>query len=183
MKNKLVIALALLTTIGYSCKNFDLELQENPNNASPDSGDLNAIYNQIQLDFKDIHSILEDQVGEVTRMYNATAANYGAATLPSDFDDLWELVYADLMPDIDALDELAGSSGLNIHLGSAKILKAYVLMALVDVFKDVPLSEIARGRLILDQNLTMAQRFTMQQTDCLTKQSNCLRIRVMSSRP
>lgn len=145
MKNKILILILLLTVLTFSCENFDLDLQENPNEAGVSQGDINSLYNQVQLDFQAIHFILEDQTGEVSRMYNATAPNYGAATLPSVFDGLWTLVYADFLQDVKSIEELGIEAGLNIHIGSAKILQAFVLMEMVDVFADIPFSEIGQG--------------------------------------
>ncbi len=127
-----------------SCDNFDLDLQEDPNFPAVSAGDIDALYNNIQLEFAAIHFTLEDQTGEVTRMYNATSNNYGAATLPSVFDGLWQNVYADFLPDIALLEELGGT-GFPVHVGTAKILQAYVLMEMVDVFGDIPLTEIGQG--------------------------------------
>ena len=145
MKNRIFIYIAVLVAFTMSCDNFDLDLQENPNFPGVASGDIDAIYNNIQLEFEQIHFVLEDQTGEVTRMYNATSPNYGAATLPVVFDGLWNSVYADFLPDIMALEEVAGPAGLNIHVGTAKILQAFVLMEMVDVFGDIPFSEIGQG--------------------------------------
>ena len=44
-----------------------------------------------------------------------------------------------------ALEDVAGPAGLNIHVGTAKILEAFVLMEMVDVFGDVPFTEIGQG--------------------------------------
>lgn len=143
--NKYFVSLLCVVLLTFSCDNFDMDLQDNPNDASVDAGDVNSIYNAVQLSFEAIQSILEDQAGEVSRMYNATSANYGAATLPNVFDFLWQAVYADFLPDVAALEALAEPAGLNIHLGSAKILEAYVLMVMVDVFGDIPFSEAGQG--------------------------------------
>ena len=149
MKNRILIYVAVLVAFTFSCDNYDLDLQENPNFPGVASADPEAIYNSIQLNFEQIHSVLEDQTGEVSRMYNATSSTYLAATLPSVFDGLWNSVYADFMPDVKALEELGSDEelglNLNIHVGSAKILQAYVLMEMVDVFADVPFSEIGQG--------------------------------------
>ena len=146
MKNKIFILAFVVATFFSSCSDvFNLDLKDNPNAPAADEGNVNAVYNQIQLDFADIHYILEDQTGEVTRMYQALAFNYGNATLPSAFDNLWTIVYADFMQDVDALETLAKPAGLNVHIGSAKILKAIVLMEMVDVFGNIPYSEIGQG--------------------------------------
>lgn len=152
MKNRFLNMLVLLI-VTFACDNIELDLQENPNFPGVASGDVNAIYNNIQLEFEQIHFVLEDQTGEVSRMYNATSPTYGAATLPSVFDGLWNSVYADFIPDIQTLIDLAEPAGLNIHIGSAKILEAYILMEMVDVFGDVPYSEIGQGLAELSPNV------------------------------
>ena len=145
MKNRILIFFTVITLFTFSCDNFDLDLQENPNFPGVAAGDIDAIYNNIQLEFAQIHFTLEDQTGEVSRMYNATSNNYGAATLPSVFDGLWQSMYADFLPDVAALEELGEPAGLNIHVGSAKILEAFLLMEMVDVFGDIPFTEVGQG--------------------------------------
>ena len=61
MKNRILIYVAVLVAFTFSCDNYDLDLQENPNFPGIALGDAEAIYNSIQLSFEQIHSVLEDQ--------------------------------------------------------------------------------------------------------------------------
>ena len=152
MKNRILLVLStVITLLTFSCENFELDLQDNPNFPNVASAQINEIYQNIQIEFEEVHFVLEDQAGEVARMYNATSPNYGNATLPTVFDGLWISVYADLLPDIAKLQELidenpiAADNDYNFHIGSAKVLQAYVLMEMVDVFGNIPYSETGRG--------------------------------------
>ena len=71
--------------------------------------------------------------------------SYDATIAPTTLSALWFNAYSSMYPDIDALDVIAMERGLDIHSGSAKVMKAYTLMALVDVFGDIPYSEAGQG--------------------------------------
>lgn len=143
--NKILFIFALvgLTT---ACENFELDLQENPNEITPDRASLNDLYNGIQLDFSNIYFSAQDNPGALARMYAATAGfNYNAVTTPATFNGLWTNIYAGLFTDVEALLGLAEPQGFDIHAGTAKIMKAYTMMVLVDLFGNVPFSEATQG--------------------------------------
>ena len=153
-KHRLLLITLFLTVIAFSCDNFDLNLQEDPNRPAQSAASVDELYNAIQLNFAFIHAGLENEVGQITRMYNATDDTYGAATQPNTMDSVWIVAYAGLFPDVALLEELVTPAGVNnIHIGSAKILQAFVLMELVDVFGDVPFSETNQGNAKLGPKL------------------------------
>ena len=61
------------------------------------------------------------------------------------FNWRWNMVYAYLIPDIDALITLATEKKQFVHVGAAKIMKAYLLQDLVDNFGNVPYSDAFKG--------------------------------------
>ncbi|MEM9327366.1 MAG: SusD/RagB family nutrient-binding outer membrane lipoprotein [Bacteroidota bacterium] len=142
---KSILSVTLIALLVWSCDDLDLDLQDNPNQPAIESADINSLYNQLQLDLELALFEIEEQAGEVSRMYNATSPNYPAATLPAEFDFLWNTFYADFLPDVGAIRGLAEEQGLNIHLGTALVMEAYMLMAMVDVFVDIPFSEAGGG--------------------------------------
>ncbi len=139
----LLIAVALVFVT--ACDNTELDLQENPNAVGPDQASINDLYHNIQLTFGGIFQQLEQTPGAAARMYHAGAFNYESWHGPTDFNGLWFNAYSNLFPDVDALVILADERGLKIHSGSAKILKAYTMMGLVDLFGNVPYSQAGQG--------------------------------------
>lgn len=138
-----------------ACDN-NLDLQENPNAVTPDKANLNDLYNNIQLEFGSAYLNAEFAAGQITRMYHMGSFTYESAVSPTTHNALWFDAYSDLFPDIDALNKIAEEKGLDIHAGSAKIMKAYVLMAIVDNIGDVPLFEIGQGTNLISPKSTPA---------------------------
>lgn len=139
--------LALVLTI-FSCEGTELELLDNPNAITPDRASVNDLYNSIQLDFISFYETLQSTEGPggVARMYNFQGNfTYLGSIAPNTLRNLWFAAYSGMYPDIDALEPLAAEQGLDVHIGSAKVMKAYTMMALVDVFGEVPYSEIGQG--------------------------------------
>ncbi|MEM6698255.1 MAG: SusD/RagB family nutrient-binding outer membrane lipoprotein, partial [Bacteroidota bacterium] len=132
-----------------ACDNTELALQENPNAITADKASVNDLYSNIQLNFRNFLNNINnsnDGPGGMSRMTNSfNSFSYDATIAPTTLSALWFNAYSSMYPDIDALDAIASERGLDIHSGSAKIMKAYTLMALVDVFGDVPFSEIGQG--------------------------------------
>ena len=135
----------LALVIGFVACDAELDLQDDPNAVTPDKASVNDLYNRIQIDFADAYLEAETPGGELSRMYHMGNFTYEAHSGPNQLNQLWFRAYSDLFPDIDALLALTEPIGLDIHSGSAKIMKAYVLMALVDNLNSVPLSEAGQG--------------------------------------
>ncbi len=142
--NKLLILVLVLGVA--SCNMTDLNLQDNPNAVSPDKANPNDLFNSIQLNVASFFQGTWGFTGGVTRMRHwGGGFTYNDAFRAQNFDGLWTTAYAGVFPDVDALVALAEERGLDVHAGMAKILKAYVMMTLVDLFGDVPYSEAGQG--------------------------------------
>lgn len=143
--NKILIVALFL--VGFSaCDNFELDLQDNPNAVTPENASVNDLYNNVQLGFNGYFNSLWGFSGSLSRMFANTASyDYQNAYSPTSFDGIWTGAYAGVLADIDALIELADARGLDIHAGSAKIMKAYIYMSMVDVFADVPFDDALKG--------------------------------------
>jgi hypothetical protein len=138
--------LILFLSVGViSCDMTDLELQDNPNAVTPENASINDLYNNIQLSFRNVYSSAQGTPGALSRMYHLGSYLYQTSTSPNTLNGLWSNAYSTLFPDIDALLNLAEARGLDIHAGSAKIMKAYTLLTLVDLLGDVPNSEAGQG--------------------------------------
>ncbi len=131
-----------------SCDITDLELQDNPNSATPDNASINDLFVSIQGSFDGTINGMNGFTRAVTRMTALTpfsVYDYQNATQPQNYDNIWRNAYAGLFPDADAAIAIASERGLDIHGGAAKVMKAYVMVALVDFFGDVPFSEALQG--------------------------------------
>ena len=147
--NKLFFVLLVLG-ITTSCEDLELDKLENPNAVSPDKANPDDLYNNIQSDFVSIVETADFYGGVMARTRHSSGGFlYNNVFTPAGFNGIWNLAYAELFPDVDALVSLANDRGLAIHSGSAKIMKAYSMMILVDLFGNVPYSEAQQGVTIL----------------------------------
>ena len=138
-----IFLVSLVIAIG-AC-DTDLDLQQDPNAVAPENASINDLFNSIQLDFADAYNAAQAPGGRLARMYFMGNFTYQANTSPAAFNGLWQIAYADLFPDIDALLELTEANGLDVHSGAVKVMKAYVLMAMVDNIGNIPLNEAGQG--------------------------------------
>jgi hypothetical protein len=141
------IALAMIVLSMAACSDLD-ELFENPNGVDPSRADAVSLYNSVQLSFRNVanNETMYRFTAGLARMNGEIGGfTYQATHGPNEFDVLWRQAYAELFPDIDALIALAEPIGLDTEAASAKIMKAYTLMLLVDLFGDVPNSEAGQG--------------------------------------
>jgi hypothetical protein len=140
-------ALAMIVLSLAACTDLD-ELFENPNGVDPSRADAVSLYNSVQLNFRNVansQTVYRFTAGLARMNGEIGGFTYQATHGPTEFDGLWNDAYADLFPDIDAFIALAEPVGLNTEAASAKIMKAYTLMLLVDLFGDVPNSEAGQG--------------------------------------
>lgn len=142
--NKLFLTVMVLGFIA-SCEVVDLDFLDNPNAVTPENASLNDLYNSVQLGFRNVYSGAQGTTGAAARLYHAGGGTYEDFAPAESFDGLWQNAYSNLFPDIDALLVIADANGFDIHSGSAKIMKAYTLITLVDIFGDVPNSEALQG--------------------------------------
>lgn len=137
---------SLYFLVALLCACTDIDIKDNPNAATPDKADINDLFTNIQLDFNDVFNAVNKKPGEAVRMYHAGGNfTYEAWANPADLNQLWSKAYSDLLIDVETLIPLAEAVGLDIHIGAAKIMKAYTLMALVDIFGNVPNTEAGEG--------------------------------------
>jgi len=140
--NKLFL-LALI--VGFVACDTELDLQNDPNQVTPDKASVSDLYNNIQLTFANVFANAEFKGAQLSRMDHMGNFTYEADVSPNTTNGLWFAAYSNLFPDVEALLTLTEERGLDIHSGSAKIFKAYTLMALVDNLNNVPFSEAGQG--------------------------------------
>jgi hypothetical protein len=139
MKRKiysLIITISLLVV--SAC---DLDLQDDPNSVTADTANLNLVLNSIQLDFVSFYHSSNGNGMRLTRMINQGSNFYENAYVPVSFNDLWTNTYSNILNDIKFVETLAESANFRRHLGIARVIKAYVLMTMVDYFDAIPLSQ------------------------------------------
>lgn len=145
MKNIYKI-LSLSFIICFSaCDALDENLND-PVEVSPENVAVNDLYNRIQLDMRVVMSNGWYQPASTARMLsNTNSYQYANAHTPASFNGFWTQIYEDVWTDIGTLIPIAQDRGLALHEGTAKILQAYTMFMLVDLFGDVPFSEASQG--------------------------------------
>ncbi len=138
------LAVAVLVAFS-SCELTELDHLDNPNGVSPENAETAFIFNSIQLDFKDFFFNASFNTMRPVRMNAMTGGNtYNNAYAPTTYNFLWNRAYSDLLPDLDGL--IANTQeDLPTYAGASKVMKAYILMTLVDLFGNVPFSEAGKG--------------------------------------
>jgi len=146
---KLIISLSILSLIvSGGCKKFNDKfdsLLDNPNLPSLTAADVDLYLNNTILNFEGFHrgaSDLSDPLVRQETMFGSTYFNqYG----PTSFDGLWTTAYTSVFKTANTLIPIAEEKGQFIHSGIAKVLKAFTMFTLVDLFGDVPYSEANLG--------------------------------------
>ncbi len=126
---------------------LDLEANlDNPNEVKIDELNPETLMNLVQLEFADFVAESNIPSMELTRMMSMTGGDvYERAYQPQDQDDIWERGYQDVLSQIETLIPACEASGRNVHAGAARVMKAYVMLTMVDLFGDVPFSESSQG--------------------------------------
>ncbi len=124
----------------------NLDINDNPNAITPEQAGIEFLYNSVALSFNGFFQSTWGFAGGLSRQFAMTGGfTYQSAFAATNFNGIWTTAYAGLIPDIDALIAQAEPIGLDVHTASAKVMKAYTLMTLVDMFGDIPFSEISQG--------------------------------------
>ncbi|WP_431125512.1 SusD/RagB family nutrient-binding outer membrane lipoprotein [Flagellimonas flava] len=146
-----LIALSLLIGLG-ACESVDLDVNENPNTATPANSDINLLLNGAMLNFskwlgeEDEDNRIGFEAGmEVVRMLHMYGPLYENAFQPGDFDDVWRQAFSGHLSDIQTIKTISDEADLFHHKGVAQILESYTLTTLVDYFGDIPYSTAFQG--------------------------------------
>lgn len=146
-----MVAFSLLILVG--CETTELDVVDSPNDLSPAQASVDFFLNQVQLMTAQVHSGEEgraenglSQFGmEPVRIQHGFGPNYRENYAPSDYDRVWDNVYARALIDIRTMNTVAEEGEQFTHIAIGQILEAYLMMSMVDFFGDVPYSEAARG--------------------------------------
>lgn len=144
---KIILSTLVLAALG-SCnkisEKFDSYL-DNPNSPLPSAANSDLYLNVVQLNFASIFNGFSDIGMQVTRQIVMYGPTYQNAYSPQTFDGLWQTSYSGFMKHANALIPIANNEKKYVVVGMTKIMKAYVLMTLVDYFGDVPYTEANLG--------------------------------------
>jgi hypothetical protein len=138
MKKIFIITLTLLT-LG-SCKKLD-RLLVNPNNPDPSEANTDLYFTQLQLSFVGLFNDVSGTGMELTRQIVMYGPNYQNAYSTTSFDGVWSTAYTGVFKHANELIPKANTEKKFAMVGIAKILKAYTMMTMVDMFGDVPYVE------------------------------------------
>lgn len=148
MKNKniffkLIFVLSLI--MFTDCETFDLEQTVNPNDVNNKLLDPLYAFNYVQLLLPDFFDSANNFTQQVTRQVAMTGGKtYDNAFEPVNSNNNWTTGYL-LLNAIKILQPKAISTKqFDVQAGS-KIIKAYVLLTLVDLYGDVPYTEALLG--------------------------------------
>jgi hypothetical protein len=139
MKRKLYSLLVALSLMVVSA--CDLDLQNDPNAVTVETASLDLVLNRVQLDFVSFFGSSEANGSRLTRMINQGSNLYQQAYVPVNYNGLWSNAYSNILNDIKFIEENAEKANFKRHLAIAGVIKAYVLMTMVDYFDAIPFSE------------------------------------------
>jgi len=140
--NNLIKIMFLFGVIFFtSCETTELDLTENPNSLNPSQANPDYFLNGVQLSFVNFVERAGSIGGQLTRVQYMSGRDYANAFGPSSFNGLWSTAYRSILKNLSSMDVLAQEKSLKNHIAMGKVMKAYVLITLVDLFGDVPYTE------------------------------------------
>lgn len=140
---KIILVVTLALTLG-SCNKLD-ELLVNPNAPDPSNGNVDLYFTQTQLSFVQLFNSLSLTGMELTRMVVMYGPNYQNAYSPTSFNGPWSTAYTGVMKHANEVIRIGTDQRKYSMVGITKVLKAYTMMSMVDMFGDVPYSEANLG--------------------------------------
>lgn len=150
MKNIKYLFLGLVTLgLLASCESFlaDDDINLDPN--KPSDVPVNAILPNIEIRLVDVYggdtsrfnTMIAQQVEGVARQWSSFN-NYSGLT-PNRFGTAWDNFYENILIEVNNMILIANERGYNHYEGVGKVLKAYALMTMTDLWGDIPYSEAA----------------------------------------
>ena len=133
-----MLFLILAVTVVSSC---ELDLLDNPNAVTVNNADINYLLNSVTTGYAGNFNGFSDPGMRLTRMLNQGSVIYDNAVSPGSSDGRWSSSYAGVLADVAATISIAEKGELFVHAGISRVVRAMVLMNLVDYFGDVPFKE------------------------------------------
>ena len=139
-----LLAVAILGACSKISDKFDSSLN-NPNSPDPLSANSDLYLNVVQLGFANLFSGASSFGGDLTRQTVMFGPTYGNAYTPTSFDGLWSTAYTSVLKHANVLIPIAETQKKFVVLGMTKIMKAYTLMTMVDMFGNIPYTDANQG--------------------------------------
>lgn len=145
---KTLIALVAAAGLLTGCQKVDDKFEgmmNNPNSPNPAAADADLYMSRVQLSFASFFNTASSFGMELTRQIVMYGPTYSNAYVPESFDGIWSNAYTQINKHANALIPIATSQKKFVNVGMAKIMKAYTMMTMVDMFGNVPYSEANLG--------------------------------------
>ncbi len=143
LKKIYIFALSVVL-LGSCTKKLD-ELLVNPNGPTPESANTDLYLPVIQSSFVGVFNSASSYGMQLTRQVVMYGPTYNQAYSPQDFDGIWSTAYTGVFKHANILIPVATSQKKYVQAGMAKVMKAYTMMTLVDMFGDIPYTEANLG--------------------------------------
>jgi len=152
MKLKKLIFLATLTIfIGLgACNKFNDQLNSllnNPSTPNPSAASVDLYLNNLQLSFASFYQQASDLSDGLVRQELMYGPLYYNAFAPTSYDGIWNTAYTSIFLTANTMVPLAEQKGEYEHAAIARILKAYTMVTMVDLFGNIPYSQADLGTL------------------------------------
>jgi len=143
LKKIYIFALSVIL-LGSCAKQLD-ELLVNPNGPTPESANADLYLPVVQSNFVGVFSTASSFGQQLTRQIVMYGPTYNQAYSPNSFDGVWSSAYTGVFKHANILIPVATSQKKFVQAGMAKVMKAYTMMTLVDMFGDIPYTEANLG--------------------------------------
>jgi hypothetical protein len=141
----IITVLALLfSTVSCLDKSYE-ELLTDPDQLPPEAIDINAGIYSVQESVSDMFDSAQDAGAELTRLEAMVAWTYAEGNNPGTASGAWNNAYTNILPEINLLIKKCEQVERTEPIPMLKVLKAYTLMLLVDMWGDVPYSQALQG--------------------------------------
>ncbi len=143
----LFTSIAAMVVLG-SCSKFNNHLDSllnNPSTPNPSAASVDLYLNNLELNFKGFYQDASDLTDQLTRQEIMYGPTYFNAFSPSSFDDIWTKAYTSIFLTANTMIPLANDKSEYVHAGIARVLKAYTMITMVDLFGDIPYSQADQG--------------------------------------
>ncbi len=148
MKIKIAIIFFAGLTFTWSCSKVNNQLDSlltNPSQPSPSAASVDLYLNNLQLSFQSFYQQASDLSDVLVRQETMFGSTYYNQYGPSSFDNIWTTAYTSVFKTANTMIPLAETSQEYTHAGIAKVLKAYTMITMVDLFGDIPYSQANLG--------------------------------------
>ncbi len=142
-----IIKIFFFTTAFFfvGCETVDLNQTDNPSGVDSSMSDPVYAFNYVQLQLADFVDSANSFTQRVTRQMAMTGGNtYDNSFEPASFNNNWNTGYR-LMNAVNLMEDKSIENKQYYALGAAKVIKAYVMVTMVDMYGDIPYSQALKG--------------------------------------